>query len=79
MDKGDIVDIIEKTQLLAEMLEVSASSINASTLLDSIPTWDSMAALSLIVLLEESFGRLDIDGNQIKNMKTVEDIFNVME
>jgi acyl carrier protein len=79
LDKGDIVDIIEKTQLLAEMLEVRASSINAATLLDSIPTWDSMAALSLIILLEENFGRLDIDGNQIKNMKTVEDIFNVME
>ncbi len=73
------MDIIEKTQLLAEMLEVRASSINAATLLDSIPTWDSMAALSLIILLEENFGRLDIDGNQIKNMKTVEDIFNVME
>ena len=73
------MDIIEKTQLLAEMLEVRASSINAETLLDSIPTWDSMAALSLIILLEEKFARLDIDGNQIKNMKTVEDIFNVME
>lgn len=73
------MDIIEKTQLLAEMLEVSASSINAATLLDSIPTWDSMAALSLIILLEENFGRMDIDGSQLKNMKTVEDIFNVME
>lgn len=73
------MDIIEKTQLLAEMLEVSASSINAGTLLDSIHTWDSMAALSLIILLEENFGRMDIDGSQLKNMKTVEDIFNVME
>ena len=73
------MDIIEKTQLLAETLEVSPSSINAATLLDSIPTWDSMAALSLIILLEEKFGRVDIDGSQIKNMKTIEDIFKVME
>lgn len=73
------MDIAEKTRLLADMLEVDVSEIDAGTQLDSLATWDSMAALSLIVLLEEHFGRADIDGNQIKHMKTVGDIFKVME
>jgi hypothetical protein len=38
-----------------------------------------MAALSLIALLEEHFGRSDIDGTQIRQMKKVSDIFEVME
>jgi acyl carrier protein len=70
---------IEKIEILAEMLEVDAIEINATTALDSIPTWDSMTALSLIVLLEDHFGRSDIDGNQIKNFKTIGDVLKVME
>jgi acyl carrier protein len=73
------MDILEKTKLLAEMLEVDVSEINADTLLESISTWDSMAALSLIALLEEHFGRSDIDGRQISQMKIIEDIYKVME
>ena len=73
------MDIAEKTRLLAEMLEVDASEVHADTELESFSTWDSMAALSLIALLEEHFGRSDIDGTQIRHMKKVDDIFKVME
>ena len=73
------MDAVQKTILLAEMLEVNVSEIYADTLLDSIPTWDSMAVLSLIALLEEHFGRSDIDGREISQMKTIEDVFKVME
>jgi acyl carrier protein len=73
------VDLNKKTSLLAEMLEVKACEIEPETLLDSIPTWDSMAALSLIALLEEHFGRSDIDGREISRMETIGDVFKVME
>lgn len=73
------MDIAEKTRLLAEMLEVDASEVQAERELESYATWDSMATLSLIALLEEHFGRSDIDGTQIKHMKHVGDIFKVME
>lgn len=73
------MDTTEKARLLAEMLEVNQTEIRPDTLLETIPTWDSMATLSLIALLEEHFDRSDIDGNQIKHMKKVEDIFKVME
>jgi len=73
------MNVDKKTSLLAEMFEVDASEINSDTLLESIPTWDSMAVLSLIALLEEYFGRSDIDGQEISQFKTIEDIFKVME
>ena len=73
------MDLIEKTRLLAEMLEVHVSEITADTILELIPAWDSMAVLSLIALLEEHFGRTNIDGREISQMKTIEDIFKVME
>lgn len=77
--KAEKMDATEKTRLLAEMLEVDVSEIKADTLLESIPAWDSMAVLMLISLLEEYFGRSDIDGREISQMKTIEHIFKVME
>lgn len=73
------MDEVKKINLLAEMLEVNVLEINADTLLDSIPTWDSMAALSLIALLEENFDRSDIDGREISQMQKIQDVLNVME
>lgn len=73
------MDVNEKITLLADMLEITPAELSAETVLDSIPNWDSMAALSLIALLEEHFDRADIDGSQIKHMKTVADIMVVME
>jgi acyl carrier protein len=73
------MDNAKKIQLLAEILEVDATEIKAEFWLDGYPTWDSMAVLSLMDLLEEHFGRSDVDGSQIRNMKKVEDIFNLMK
>jgi acyl carrier protein len=73
------MDIAEKTRLLSEILEVDVSEVQADKELESLPSWDSIAALSLIALLEEHFGRSDIDGAQIRLMKKVDDIFKVME
>jgi acyl carrier protein len=72
------MDIAQKTRLLAEMLEVDVSEVQADRDLESFSNWDSMAALSLIALLEEYFGRSDVDGTQIRHMKRVDDIFKVM-
>lgn len=70
---------IEKIKLLADMLEITPAELNADTALDSLTNWDSMAALSLIALLEEHFDRADIDGSQIKHMKKVAEILEIME
>lgn len=73
------MDIAQKSQLVAELLDVDVSEINGEKSLDQFDTWDSMAALSLIVMLDEHFHRSDIDGQRIKSFKTVNDLFHIME
>lgn len=73
------MEINQKLEILAEILETKASDIAPDDNLDKFSSWDSMAALSLIVALEENFGRSDIDGKMIKSFVFVQDILNVME
>jgi len=68
----------EKIGLLEEMLEIEKGTLEESTLLSDIDEWDSMAALSLIVLMDENFGK-KLTGAQIKNFKTIKDILDFME
>jgi acyl carrier protein len=69
----------KKAELIAELLDVEVAQITAERALEQFDTWDSMAALSLIVMLDEHFQRTDIDSQKIKSFKTVNDLFNVME
>jgi len=73
------MDIEKKMQLIAELLEQDVSMISPTTGLSEMEYWDSMAALSLIVLLEENFGRTDISSDKINAMFTVQNILDVME
>ena len=73
------MNIEEKMSMIAELLEEEVSAISSATELTAMDYWDSMAALSLIVLLEENFGRTDISSDKIKTMTTVQHILDVME
>jgi acyl carrier protein len=68
-----------KAALLAEILEVHANDIHPEYPLDKFESWDSMAALTLIVMLEENYARTDIDSERIKSLVTVADIYKIME
>lgn len=68
----------EKIALLEEMLELDEGSLNEVTLLTDIDEWDSMAALSLIVLMDETFNK-KLTGDQIRSFKSIKDIINFME
>ena len=39
--------------------------------------WDSLTALSLIAMLDEEY-EITVTGDQIKNLKTLGDIFNLL-
>lgn len=74
------MNLAEKIQILAdEVFQVDVSELTSETSLNSIPSWDSMAALALISVYEEYFQRLDIDGTTIKNFKKIQDILDSME
>lgn len=48
--------------------------VDASTRLSDLPEWDSLAALSVIVMFDIEYSTT-INGNDLKNCKTVLELF----
>lgn len=67
----------EKIALLEDMMELDEGTLSEDTILDDLEEWDSMASLSLIVLMGDEFGK-KIDAKKIKEFETVKDILEYM-
>ena len=67
----------EKLALLEDMLELDEGDLTVDKALDDIDEYDSMAKLSLIVLMEDEFG-VKLTGDVIKGFETVGDIVALM-
>lgn len=67
----------EKIALLEDMLELERGALAPETELGSIDEYDSMAKLSLIVLMDDEFSK-KLTGEQIREFKTVQDILDFM-
>ena len=67
----------EKIAMLEDMLELENGTLSAETELVSIDEYDSMAKLSLIVLMDDEFNK-KLTGEQIRAFKTVQDILDFM-
>ena len=67
----------EKLALLEDMLELDEGDLTVDKALDDIDEYDSMAKLSLIVLMEDEFG-VKLTGDVIKGFETVGDIVAMM-
>ena len=67
----------EKIALLEDMLELNNGSLKPETVLADIDEYDSMAKLSLIVLMDDEC-RKKLTGEQIREFKTIQDILDFM-
>lgn len=67
----------EKLVMLEEILEMDEGTLKVTDELDRLENWDSMAALSLIVLVSDNFEK-KLTGAIINDFVTVQDILNVM-
>lgn len=67
----------EKLAMLEETLDLEEGTLAADTVLADLDEYDSMAKLSLIVLMDDEFG-VKVTGDMIKGFKTVADILVVM-
>lgn len=63
----------EKIALIAEALDVDTTSIDAQTKLTDLEEYDSMAKLSVIVLMDEEFGK-KLTGEEMAKFTTIGDI-----
>jgi acyl carrier protein len=60
---------------LDELLELPIGTLKLDTILKTIQSWDSMAKLSLIVMLSDNYN-VKTTNDDLKKFITVEDIFN---
>ena len=67
------MNLQEKLTLIEEVLDVAEDSLTPETLLAEVDEWDSIAALSLVVMLDEKFEKT-VSGVQIKSLAIVNDI-----
>ena len=75
-NKMDIKEFIAK---FAEQFEETDPSIfQANTEFKELDEWSSLTALSLIAMIDEEFD-VQLKGDDIRNSKTVQDIFNIVE
>ena len=68
----------EKLAMLEDMLELDEGDLTMDMALEDIDEYDSMAKLSLIVMMEDEFG-VKLTGDVIKGFETVGDILKLME
>ena len=67
----------EKIAMLEETLELDEGTLTADTVLADVDEYDSMAKLSLIVMMDDEFG-VKLTGDVIKGFETVGDILKLM-
>lgn len=67
----------EKVAMLEDLFELEAGVITPETKLTDIEEYDSMSKLSLIVMMDDEFGK-KLTGEQMLKFVTVQDILNFM-
>lgn len=68
----------DKLEILAEAMDVHVDVLKEEAVLSSFDEWDSLAALSLMSLINSKFNKKVTPG-EIKSIRTVEDAINIME
>ena len=68
----------EKIALIEETLELDEGTLTPKTVLADVDEYDSMAKLSLIVMMDDEFG-VKLTGDMVKGFETVADILALMK
>lgn len=65
------------TELVELFDEKPDFEINQNTVFKEVPGWDSLVALSLIVMVSNNYGK-SIDGEIVRNCDTIRDLYEVI-
>ena len=72
------MNLEQKMELIAELLELEVGDFTPETNLDDLEEWDSLAAISYVVMMDEHFG-VTANPNDVRNFKTIQDILDSMK
>jgi acyl carrier protein len=64
--------------LLAEMLEMNVSKLGMDMPLESLDSWDSLAAVSFVALADQHYHK-QVTGADVAKARTVRDLYNLVE
>ncbi len=67
----------KKIEMLEELLELEPGTLSPETMLTDIDEYDSMSKLSLIVMMDDEFGK-KLTGEKILKFVTIRDILDFM-
>jgi acyl carrier protein len=67
----------EKLALLEDMFEMEEGELSPDMKLKEVEAWDSMMMLSLIVLMNDEFGK-KLTGDEIDGFETIGDVIACM-
>ena len=68
----------EKLEILADILELDEEELSEDMVLEDIETWDSVAVLSIIAVMNEKFNRYPM-ADEIREYRTVGDLMEAMK
>jgi len=71
------MDTEKKLALLEDMFEMDEGTLKAEQVLDDLDEWDSIAKLSLIVLVDDEFGKT-LHEDDFEKFTTIQDILDFM-
>lgn len=72
------MELDRKLELLTDILDVEYGFLKPELNLADIEEWDSLSALSFVVMVKDEFGR-KISGQQVRSYNTVQDLLDAME
>lgn len=72
------MEMNEKLTMLEEVMDLDENELSADMKLADIEEWDSLSALSLIVMMKKEFG-IEVTNEMIRSFITVQDICNIMK
>lgn len=68
----------EKLEHIAESVEMEVEQLTQDTVLEDLDTWDSVAVLSIIAVINENFDRYP-NATEILGYKTVGDLMDAFK
>ncbi|WP_165076523.1 MULTISPECIES: acyl carrier protein [unclassified Desulfovibrio] len=71
------MDTKEKLALLEDIMELDEGTLTPETRLDDLDEWDSLSALSFVVMLGDEFNR-KISGQEVRAFERIQDMLAVM-
>lgn len=63
-------------KLIDKLSEILEEDVNEESILDDFEEWDSLAVLQIISFFNSEYS-LSVAASQIKNAKTVKDLYNL--